>query len=260
VRTTFPTWTQQLRLTPIAWPPGAWNPWLSLLAFFVLVILNVVPAVGYVVFYNFAHLHIHGALVVTPPAFDLVILQLLTYIPVAAFLIAMIPPIARVSRAELGFRAPIKRDLLIGLWGAVVMMVVVLGSSQIMAALVHHHDSEAAVSLLKDLKTPAGITSFVLLACLCAPLIEELTFRVFFFGMLTRWLPIPAAAIISSIFFGAVHASTLPQLITIGIPLTLGGIVLTYVYATSRCYWSSVLTHAAFNTVNVTLLLVFHLS
>jgi membrane protease YdiL (CAAX protease family) len=245
-------------ILPFFWPKGAWNPWLSLLTLFGLIVVNVIPAAGFIVWYNMAHLHISGVPVVTPPTFDLIILQIVTYVPVAIFLLSLLPPISRVSLAELGIRKPTNRDVMIGFGGSLVMLVVVLLASQLMSMVAHHHDTEEAVTMLKQVRTPSGVLLFVILATVLAPLIEELTFRVFIFGALTRWLPVSGAAIGSGLLFGAAHVAAVSQFVTVGVPLMLGGIILAYVYAKSRCYWSSVITHATFNAINVGLLLIFH--
>ncbi len=81
---------------------------------------------------------------------------------------------------------------------------------------------------------------------------------MFVFGALTRYFPIWLSALLSGLLFGVAHYGGKGQFITVSIPLALGGVVLAYVYATSRCYWSNVITHATFNTINVVALVFFH--
>jgi membrane protease YdiL (CAAX protease family) len=255
------TWAPSA-LSPIHWPKAAWNPWLVLATLIAVVILNIIPAFAYVLIYNVvrdgSQAHAHS--VVMPPPFQLLLAQIVTYVPVVAFLALVLPRIAHVSLADLGLRRPTSRDVVVGLLGTVAMWLTVVIASAVATSITHRHDTEQAVEILKGLKTPLSIGTFFLLACVLAPIVEELTFRVFIFGALTRYFPVSVAAAISGLLFGAAHIGGPGQIITVGVPLALGGVVLAYVYATSRCYWSNVITHAAFNTINVVALVFFHAS
>jgi len=115
--------------------------------------------------------------------------------------------------------------------------------------------------LLHQMKTPFQQLLFFSLACVFAPFYEELTFRVFIFNALSRYLPVWIAILISATIFGLLHAvsdSTSP-LLTVALPLTVGGIVLAYVYSVTKCFWANVITHAVFNSVSVASFYVFHL-
>jgi len=111
---------------------------------------------------------------------------------------------------------------------------------------------------LRQMKTPLQQTLFFATACVLAPMIEELTFRVFLFNALTRYVSLPAAIVVSGVIFGIVHSASLSQLLTVSVPLAIGGMVLAYVYARTRSYWASVTTHALFNSISVVAIFVFH--
>jgi len=219
--------------------------------------LNVVPGVIYIVAY--AKFHRMASPNALPP-FQLLLAQITTYVPVALFLLFALPTLAKVSLAELGIRRPSGRDLRVGLLGAVAMWLAVIGVGGAVAAASHRHDTETAVALLKNLKKPYEIVVFFLVACVFAPIVEELTFRVLIFNALTKWTSVSVALVVSGLLFGAVHAIGSPpaQILTVGLPLACGGVVLAYVYVTTRCFWSNVTTHACFNAVNVIALVFFH--
>jgi membrane protease YdiL (CAAX protease family) len=254
------TWAPSA-LSPIHWPKAAWNPWLILATVFGVLLCMFVPAVVYVVIYDMirdgAQAHPH---VVMPPPFQLLLAQIVTYVPLVAFLAVVLPAISRVSLSELGIRPPTTRDVIVGLVGTVAMWLTVVIAGAVATSLTHRHDTEQAVAMLKGLKSPGAIATFFLVAAILAPIAEELTFRVFVFGALTRYFPIWLSALLSGLLFGAAHYGGPGQFITVSMPLALGGIVLAYVYATSRCYWSNVITHATFNTINVVALVFFHAS
>ena len=107
------------------------------------------------------------------------------------------------------------------------------------------------------MRTPFEKFSFSALAVVFAPLVEELAFRVFVFNAFWRRMPLLLAAVASGVLFGAIHATSPSELLTIGLPLMGGGVVLALVYARTRCYWSSVLTHAMFNGITVVAFFVF---
>jgi membrane protease YdiL (CAAX protease family) len=254
------TWAPSA-LSPILWPKAAWNPWLVLATVAGVLFFMFVPALIYVIVYdlvrNGAQAHAH---VEMPPPFQLLLAQIATYVPLVAFLAFVLPMISRVSLSELGIRPPTTRDVVIGLVGSVAMWLAVVIASAIATSVTHRHDTEQAVAMLKGLKTPLSIATFFLVASVLAPIVEELTFRVFVFGALTRYFPIWLSASLSGLLFGAAHYGGPGQFVTVSLPLAFGGVVLAYVYATSRCYWSNVITHATFNTINVVALVFFHAS
>ncbi len=254
------TWAPSA-LSPILWPKAAWNPWLVLATVLGVLFFMFVPAIVYVVIYDVirdgARAHPH---VVMPPPFQLLLAQIVTYVPLVAFLAIVLPMISHVSLAQLGIRPPTTRDVTIGLLGTVAMWLTVVIAGAVATSVTHRHDTEQAVAMLKGLKTPLSIATFFVVASVLAPIVEELTFRVFVFGALTRYFPIWLSALLSGLLFGAAHYGGPGQFVTVSLPLALGGVVLAYVYATSRCYWSNVITHAAFNTINVVALVFFHAS
>ena len=185
--------------------------------------------------------------------------QLIAYFPVALYFLIILPPLSGRSLKELGIRMPTARELLLAVGVAGLMWIVVTGSSAAVETLSHHRDTEAAIALLKGIKTPYEKFLFVSVAVVFAPLVEELAFRVFAFNAILRWTNVPVAAVGSGILFGLVHAlgAAPSQLLTVSLPLALGGIVLAGIYAATRCYWASVLTHALFNSVTVVAYFIF---
>ena len=91
-----------------------------------------------------------------------------------------------------------------------------------------------------------------------APIIEELAFRAFLFNAFSRYASLGVAAVVSGVLFGLVHAASAQQLLTVALPLALGGVVLAGVYSISRCYWSNVISHALFNSISLVAVFVFH--
>ncbi len=118
--------------------------------------------------------------------------------------------------------------------------------------------TEAAIALLNELNSNVEKGVFIVVAVLLAPMIEELTFRIFLFNALERFVPAGGAIAISGILFGLVHSASLSQILTVALPLAAAGIVLGTIYARTRNYWACVVTHATFNATSVIALVVFH--
>jgi len=184
--------------------------------------------------------------------------EFLTFAPLFAYLLAVVPPLARRSLRSLGVRPPTPREVGFAVLGTFAMLLVVDPTSAALQAVTHAKSSEAAIELLKSIRGPVQTAEFVVLAIVVAPLVEEFAFRVFLFGALARHLGFWGGAIGSSLCFGFVHAGSPIDLVVFSIPLALGGFVLAYVYARTGCYLASVITHALFNALPVIAVFVFH--
>ena len=251
------TWARSA-LSPTPWPPNAW-PLVGVV--FVALGVALLSVAAPALYFGFAA---HRGLVdahhpLANPE-QLVVAQLVGYGPVALFLLAMLPRLARVPLGDLGIRTPTARALGSGALGTIAMWLLVSLASAVVFSITKRHDTENAIALLQQMKTPADQVAFFVLACVLAPIIEELIFRVFLFNALTRYVPVAAAIVGSGAFFGLVHAIGGPptQLVTVAIPLAIGGMVLAYVYARTRNYWANVTTHGLFNAISVIAIFVFH--
>ncbi len=257
------TWAPSA-LSPTPWPHDAWRPALTILAGFGAVVFYVVPPLAYLIVA--AMLHLVDPRQPFRSADQLLIAQLVGYIPIAIYLGFVLPRVARTSLRDLGFRRPNASEMGTALLGTIVMWLAVTLIGAAIVAATHRHDTENAIALLKAMKTPAEQLAFFLLACVLAPMIEELIFRVFIFNALSKYFfaigrgiaPLILAIVVSGAIFGAVHAGSVGQLLTVSVPLTVGGIVLAYVYARTHNYWASVTTHALFNSISVLAIFVFH--
>jgi uncharacterized protein len=255
------TWMRS-RPWPTSWEPSDFPLGWTVLTALGAIFCFIAPALLYMfayIFYLVAVRHVAPSQLgpTSFPATQLLLAQLISYAPLAGYLLATTPRLSHRTLYELGFRVPGRREVGMGLVGLIAMFAAVYGASLIVAALTHRHDTEAAVALMKQLKSPFGKALFVLVVVICGPMAEELLFRVFLFNAVSRYLPVWAAAIASGAMFGLAHAAALGQILTVSIPLAFGGVVLAIVYSRSRCYWSNVITHAGFNLISVVLLFVY---
>ncbi len=178
---------------------------------------------------------------------------------ITLYLLAVLPVLAKCPLSALGIRAPGPRELRIGLIGAVALTLIADPLAGALQSLTHATHPEAALTLLRGLHGPWQIAAFVVLACVLAPITEELIFRAFIFNAVDRYAGFWPAAVISGIIFGLVHVSNSPlDIVVFALPLAIGGVVLATVYTRAKCYWSNVIAHALFNSVAVAAILVLH--
>lgn len=86
----------------------------------------------------------------------------------------------------------------------------------------------------------------ILLIVIAAPISEEVCFRGFLFGGLRERLPRLAAALISGLVFGGLHATTGVSAIP---PLIVFGIILALLYEKTGSIWPGILLHMLNNSV-----------
>ena len=96
-----------------------------------------------------------------------------------------------------------------------------------------------------------GIGGMVVTAVIVAPVVEELIFRGFFYGLLRRRWGLVPATFFSSLVFGLYHLNVLAAL-----PLTLVGVALAIVYERTGSLWWAIFWHALFNGSSLLLMLV----
>ncbi len=110
---------------------------------------------------------------------------------------------------------------------------------------------QAAVQNMRESTDWVLRVLLILNACLVAPLVEELVFRGYFYGILKRYTGAMFSAFITGAIFAVAHQSLLAL-----IPLWGFALFLTLFYESSRSLWVPIGIHAVFNTVNVVLILL----
>jgi uncharacterized protein len=231
---------------PTRWPKDSFtSPWTWVLAAFVAAIFigafflglktNSVPLPG-----------------VSPILIDVAILLqgVLEGLLVAGVLLAVVR-LSKFSLRDLGFRKPSWPSIVLALAGAIVMVIVANGGASLIDYLVHSTHEQDVVEIFKSLHDPASIGLFVGFAVIFAPFAEESLFRVFFFNLGLRYGGFWTGAVLSGVLFGIAHGDIIAAL-----PLTLGGIVLCYVYYRTRNAFASMISHGLFNGLSIAALML----
>jgi membrane protease YdiL (CAAX protease family) len=247
--------------SPTNWAKESWNPLFTVLTFLGVIVVFIAAQTVFAII-GFANHSIDPAHLDKIPGTVSIWLEVCSFTPVAIFLLLVLQPLAKRSFRELGFRAPTGGDVRTALLGTLAMLVLVDGLGSLIASVTHLHDTEAAIALLQQMKTPFQRIFFFTFACVLAPFYEELAFRGFILNALSKYMPLWYAIVLSGLLFGALHAVSGPatQFLTVGLPLAVGGVVLAYVYTTTKCFWANVITHATFNAVSVASFFIFHIS
>lgn len=170
-------------------------------------------------------------------------LQLVTYVVLGlAVLAGPRPPRWRAIRPE--------REVLLGLGGftaAVGPVLLLMIASQPLRTETSEHQ---LLQILRDSQSPLVMGLICVSAAVVAPLSEELTYRVILMGGSEAKFGPGIALVGSSLLFATIHG--FPDMLAL-VPLAL---ILGWIYQRTQSYIAIVTTHAAFNTFNLTMVLV----
>lgn len=96
-----------------------------------------------------------------------------------------------------------------------------------------------------------ALSIFFVTAAIAAPIFEEILFRGFLLPSLTKYVPVWAAIVLSSLLFAIAHLS-LSEIL----PLTVLGMILGFAYTRSRSLLAPILLHSLWNSVTMLGLLI----
>jgi len=124
-------------------------------------------------------------------------------------------------------------------------------ASEWLEGLFGNLDLQEPVKMLRESKSTLHLALSIALACVAAPVVEEMLFRGYLYGVLKQLTnPLFAATIVGALF--AVVHGNLPALL----PLWVFSILLSLAYEFTRCLWVPVGMHVFFNAANIVLMLM----
>ena len=129
------------------------------------------------------------------------------------------------------------------------------GYNEWVSSFVEGDGKQETVKLLGESKDPLVLGLVAMVACVGAPLAEEVVFRGYIYAAVKRFTNIPFAVIFSGLLFGAVHGNLLALL-----PLTVLGIVLALAYEYTGSLWAPIAIHFCFNAATVAAQFIFKLN
>ena len=111
---------------------------------------------------------------------------------------------------------------------------------------------QPSVKAFLEMKNPADIASFLFMACIIAPLCEEIAFRGILYPFLKNHTGIKWAMLLSSLVWAAIHLY--PPVIA---PLLFLGCALVYVYENTGKLGYCIALHAVFNSSTCLILILY---
>lgn len=99
-----------------------------------------------------------------------------------------------------------------------------------------------SIAIFSNTKSPLVVTGMLIVACVLAPIMEEIMFRAGLYRFCRKYLGRGTSLFISGILFGAIHANWASFM-----PLATLGIMLAAVYETTGSIRVAIIAHALFN-------------
>ncbi len=149
---------------------------------------------------------------------------------------------------ELGIHRPTRPH-----WIALTVQafVVVVAFAVIFTRFAQPEQSDAADQLGFNASVLGAIVAGFAIV-IAAPICEEIFFRGLLFGGLRKRVPFIGAALISGLFFGAIHLATGNVAATV--QLSFLGVVLAWLYERTGSLWAPIALHGVNNAIAFTLL------
>ncbi len=153
-------------------------------------------------------------------------------------------------------RIGLPRIIIISILGGVASLMICAKfvgdfSNEYLKLMFGNLDLQEPVKMLQESTSNLHLGLSILMACVAAPLVEELLFRGYMYGTLRRLTnPIFSALVIGALF--AVVHGNLPALL----PLWAFSLLLCLAYELTGCLWVSVGIHMFFNAANIVLMLM----
>lgn len=105
---------------------------------------------------------------------------------------------------------------------------------------------QEVVKMMQENQDTSIFVLMAIVACIGAPLSEELIFRGYLYPVVKRFSNLPIAMFLSGLLFAAVHTNLAAML-----PLFVIGVLLAAVYEWTGSIWAPILGHAMFNSLSV---------
>ncbi|MDQ6674656.1 MAG: CPBP family intramembrane metalloprotease [Chloroflexota bacterium] len=218
----------------------------ALLAFLVLSLAVTVPIAPF--------LHLDQGLRST----TFVAAALLTQIPmlVVVYLRLVLP--GAVTWAELGLNPlPPGYVLRMGVGGGVVGLVVIDAVGFLLSQVGLQPNQLEQYAFVRSESLFPGFTLLLLSAGVLAPIVEELFFRGFLFGLYRRRQPLWVAYMVPSVLFTLLHNDpshmSVPQMAGLSIGIFILALLLTWMYQHTGSLYPGMLAHAVNNATGLIL-------
>lgn len=137
-----------------------------------------------------------------------------------------------------------KRNIAAGLLGGFLLTIVVTGLGILVSRITGPPPPQEVEKVLQAIKNGRDLWGPFIAVAFLAPVSEEIYFRGMIYPVVRSRFGPAVAIILSSLFFGALHFD-LYRLV----PITIGGIGLTYMYEKTGSLMTSMIAHSTWNTL-----------
>jgi uncharacterized protein len=190
---------------------------------------------------------------------------LLTEIPMLIVVYVRLIMPGAVTWTELGLRPlPLRAWLPIGIGAGLVGLVVVGVVGAVLSQIgLQQNQIEHEFGFVRT-EGPVAFVLVLIFAAVVAPIVEELFFRGFLFGLYRRRQPVWLAYIASSVLFTLLHLipgqMNLTQMAGLSIGIFLLAMLLAWLYQRTGSLYPGMLAHAVNNATGLILFYVFRLA
>jgi membrane protease YdiL (CAAX protease family) len=157
----------------------------------------------------------------------------------------------QISWAEaFGFREPrLGRTIFLGVLVSIFLLPVALSLAELSMRVLRYFggpaEAQHAVQVVREATSVLQLAVQALAAIVFAPIVEELIFRGVLYPAVKHYTGAKAALWGVSILFAITHTN-----LTVLLPLTVLGIILTFLYETTRNLLAPIIAHSVFNAAN----------
>lgn len=131
-----------------------------------------------------------------------------------------------------------------------ILIIISLGWMELLRACGLPDEPQDLIALFTQTKSPFVVAGMLLVACVLAPIYEELLFRAGLYRFVRQKLGRMPAFLISGVCFGAMHANWAGF-----VPLAVLGMLLALVYEATGSIRVAIIAHGLFNLNTIILLL-----
>lgn len=136
---------------------------------------------------------------------------------------------------------------------SIILVILILTFSYFILQFFKLENISNAVNDYSFLLSPYRFFVYFTSTCFFGPLSEELFFRKIFYSYLRRKMSFPSALIISALFFGLLHSSSLSRII---FAFTMG-VILSYTYEKYNSLFINICIHAYINIFSLLIIVAF---
>ena len=235
-------------LSPTNWPASSFRLTRSLALLAAVAATFFVASLGVIAAFRALHLPFGTKTVPTEWTF---IATVWIELPLVVLLLFALPRVANRTLGELGLHPIRFRDLAYGLIGAILMLTTTALVGGIEQSVFHLNVHENVISFFSKNEPRGWLITIALVAVIYGPVVEELVFRGFIFNAVLRYVPVWGAIVISGLIFAAAHFEDPTSFL----PLAVTGVILARIYYQTGSLVTSMLTHATFNFLSLSLYL-----